>query len=211
MKRFLLFCLSATLVASFSISVSAQGKNEAAKLTKEGSEALKRKDYDKAVEAYQKAAELDHRNDKGYSLALQQRAYALTAQQKFQQAIEDYNSALEITPDDQGIYERRAYAEMRLGDYNHALTDYNEMLKRKPNDVSYLLYRSYIYEVKGDIANSMADCDKVLQMHPNAQQSQEVKARKERLTKIQQNQLPAGPITPPPKQSASPATQPKKP
>jgi tetratricopeptide (TPR) repeat protein len=202
-----LFALGTLLLAPLPVA-HAQGIREAARLTKEGAEALKAKDYDRAVDLFRRAAELDPRNTKSYSAALQQKAYALTAAQKYQQAIEDYGAALEITPDDPGIFERRAYAEMRLGDYDHALADYNELLKRKPNETRYLLYRSYIYEVKGDIPNGMADVDKVLQSQHN---NQEAKARKDRLTKLQQSQpqpMPSGPITAP-QQPAQPP--PKKP
>jgi len=61
--------------------------------------------------------------------------------------------------------------------------------------------------VKGDTANGIADCDKVLQMQHN---NQEAKARKQRLTQIQQSMpqpTPAGPISAP----QLPAQPPKKP
>jgi tetratricopeptide (TPR) repeat protein len=209
MKKIYLFWLLAALLVILPLSVDAQGNREAAKLTREGADALKNKNYDRAVDLFQKAAGLDHRNDRSLSAALQQRAFALTGQQKYQRAIEDYNAALEITPDENGIYERRAYAEMKLGDYDHALTDYSELIKKKPSDVHYLLYRSYIYEVKSDVANGVADCDKVLQMQRN---NQEAKARKQRLQTAQQQQqqvqpTPGNPIAPP----QLPVPPPKKP
>ena len=208
MKKICWLFAFGTLLLTPLLVVNAQNTRELAKITKEGAEALKSKDYDRAIDLYRRAASLDPKFNKSYSAAIQQRAYALTAKQKYQQAIEDYGSALEITPDDPGIFERRAYAEMRLQDYDHALADYAELLKRKPNEVRYLLYRSYIYEVKGDVPNGMADVDKVLQIQHN---NQEAKARKDRLTKVQQAQsqlAPPGPITAP-QQPAQPP--PKKP
>jgi tetratricopeptide (TPR) repeat protein len=198
MKTIPLFCVVGALLVTFPIPGHAQATREAAKLTREGAEALKNKDWDKAVDLFRRAAELDHRNDKSYSAALQQRAYALTTAQKYQQAIDDYGAALEITPDEPKIYELRGYAELRLGDYDHALADYNELLKHKPNEVRYLLYRSYIYEVKGDAAAAIADCDKVLQIqHDNA----EAKSRKQRMQTLQAQQAsqatPPGPIAAP--------------
>ncbi len=208
MKNICLFyLLGAFLLAAIPNPAVAQGNREAAKLTKEGSEALKSKDYDRAVDLFRRAAQLDGKNNKSYAAALQQRAYALTMARKYQQAIDDYNAASDITPDDPGISERRAYAEMRLGDYDHALADYGDLLKRKPNDVRLLLYRSYIYEVKNDVPNAMADVDKVLQMQKN---NPEAKARKQRLTQLQESQplaTPAGPIAKP----SQPIAPPKKP
>lgn len=207
MRKILLFYALGALLFTLPGSVHGQGNREAAKLTKEGAEALKAKDYDRAVELFRRASELDHRNDRSYSAALQQRAYALTEKQQYQRAIDDYNAALEITPDDAGTHERRAYAEMKLGDYDHALADYNELIKHKPNEVRYLLYRSYIYEVKGDTTNGIADCDKVLQIQHN---NEEAKARKQRLLQVQQTQVqptPPGPIAAP----QQPVPPPKKP
>ena len=207
MKKFSLFCMFGALLVTLPLSANAQGNREAAKLTREGADALKSKDYDKAVDLFRRAAEMDRRNAPGFAAALQQRAMARVGQQQYQQAIDDFNMAQAIMPDDPGIYERRAYAELKLGDYDHALGDYNELIKRKPNEVRYYLLRSYIYEVKADFANGIADCDKVLQMQKN---NQEAKARKQRMQTAQQQQVqptPPGPITPP----QQPVQPPKKP
>jgi tetratricopeptide (TPR) repeat protein len=209
MKRIPLFSLVGALLVIFPVLSGAQVNREAAKLTREGAEAIKNKDWDKAVDLFRKATELDRRNEGSLSAALQQRATAYETQKppQYQKAIDDFNEALDITPDDQGIYERRAYAEMRLNDYDRALADYNELIKRKPNEARYYLLRSYIYEVKGDAAAAIADCDKVLQMQAN---NAEAKARKQRMQTLQAQQaatqMPPGPISAP-----SQAGPPKKP
>jgi tetratricopeptide (TPR) repeat protein len=209
MKKIHLFCLVGTLLVMFPVLSGAQGSREAAKLTREGAEALKRKDWNKAVDLYRRAADLDRRNVPGLSAALQHRATAYQTQNppQYQKAIEDFSEALDLTPDDQGIYERRAYAELKLNDYDRALADYNELIKRKPNEIRYYLLRSYIYEVKGDAAAAIADCDKILQVqHDNA----EAKARKQRMQTLQAQQAaqasPPGPISAP-----SQPVSPKKP
>jgi tetratricopeptide (TPR) repeat protein len=198
MKKIPLFCLMGALLVILPGISEAQGNREAAKLTREGAQAVKNKEWDRAVDLFRRAAELDRRNAPSLSAALQQRATAYEAQQQYKKAIDDFSEALDITPDDQGIYERRAYAEMRLNDYDRALADYNELIKRKPNEARYYLLRSYIYEVKGDAAAAIADCDKVLQMqHDNA----EAKARKQRMQTLQAQQaatqMPPGPISAP--------------
>jgi len=208
MKKIGLFCMLATLAVTLPISVNAQGNKESAKLTRDGADALKNKDFDKAVDLFRKAAELDHRNDRSLGAALQQRAVALAGQNQFQRSIDDFSAALDITPDDPGIYERRAYVEMKLGDYDRALADYSELIKRRPNEARYVLLRSYIYEVKGDAANGIADCDKVLQMQHN---NPEAKARKQRLTQIQQSMpqpTPPGPISAPQQPVPAPGKKP---
>ncbi|SRR6266851_2136706 len=202
MKKIHLFCLVGALLVIFPVLGGAQANREAVKLAREGAEALKSKDWNKAVDLYRRAAELDRKNAPSLSAALQQRATAYQTQKppQYIKAIDDFSEALEISPDDPAIYERRAYAEMKLGDYDRALADYSELIRRKPNEVRYLLYRSYIYEVKGDVTNCIADCDKVLQMQRD---NAEAKARKQRMQTSQAQQSPTGPITPPP-QTAPP-------
>src|SRR6202022_1633943 len=138
-KKIPLFLLIAALLAMLPAPSVAQGTREAAKLAREGAEALKSKNWDKAVDLYRRAADLDRRNGPSLSAALQHRATAYQTQNppQYQKAIEDFSEALDITPDDQAIYERRAYAEMRLNDYDRALADYNELIKRKPNEARY--------------------------------------------------------------------------
>jgi len=210
MKNFSLLCLTGALLVALPRWSDAQGNREAAKLTRDGAEAIKNKEWDRAVELFRKATELDRKNAPGLSAALQQRATAYETQQppQYQKAIEDFTEALDTTPDDQGIYERRAYAEMRLNDYERALADYSELIKRKPKEVRYYLYRSYIYELRAAAADGIADCDKVLQLQPG---NAEAKARKQRLEAQAQQAAasvtPAGPI-PAPSQTAAP---PKKP
>src|SRR5438067_13786990 len=87
MTKIFLFWLLAALLVTLPLSAGAQGNREAAKLTREGSDALKAKDYNKAVDSFRRAAELDRRNDKGLAAALQQRAVALAAQNQFQNSI----------------------------------------------------------------------------------------------------------------------------
>lgn len=201
MKKIPLFCLMCALLVMFPGISEAQANREAAKLTREGAEAVKNKEWDRAVDLFRRATQLDRKNAPSLSAALQQRATAYQAQQQYQKAIDDFSEALDITPDDQGIYERRGYAEMRLNDYDRALADYNELIKRKPNEARYYLLRSYIYEVKGDAAAAIADCDKVLQMqHDNA----EAKARKQRIQTLQAQQSPPGPISAPSQQPRPP-------
>jgi tetratricopeptide (TPR) repeat protein len=174
---------------------------EANKLAREGAEASKNQEWDKAIESLRKASGLDHKYAKDLAAVYQQRAYAAATNQQFQDAINDYGEAIKITPEDARIYEQRAAVEMKLNDTDKALTDYSEAIKLKPNEVRYYAYRSYIYEVKGDIKNSMADTDKVLKLDPK---NQEAISRKKRLETLQS--MRATPPPPPP--AASTKTSP---
>jgi tetratricopeptide (TPR) repeat protein len=152
-----------------------QGNQEAANLTREGIEASKAKDWDKAIAAFKKAAQLDEHYAPNLASALQQRAGVYVSQQKFQEAIADYSEALKIKAKDPDIFERRAYAEMQLKDYDKALQDYNEAIKLSPEEAKYYQVRAFIYQTKGDVKAAMADVDKTLKLDPNNQDAQQRK------------------------------------
>src|SRR5207248_10166384 len=113
-------------VAFAATMVLGQGNQEAANLTREGIEASNAKDWDKAITAFRRAAQLEERYAPNLASALQQRATIYVSQKKFQEAIADYSEALKIKSNDPDIFERRAYAEMQMKDYDKALHDYNQ-------------------------------------------------------------------------------------
>ena len=164
MKGFSLGMVGISMVATM---VFAQGNQEAANLTREGIEASKAKDWDKAITAFRKAAQLDQHYAPNLASALQQRATIYVKQKKFQEAIADYSEALKVKSNDADIYERRAYAEMQLKDYDKALHDYNEAIKLSPEEAKYYQVRAIIHQEKGDFKAALADVDKTLKLDPN--------------------------------------------
>jgi len=202
------FAFAATMVLG-------QGNQEAANLTREGIEASKAKDWDKAIAAFRKAAQLEGHYAPNLASALQQRATIYVSQKKFQEAIADYSEALKIKSDDPNVYERRAYAEMQLKDYDKALHDYNEAIKHSPEEAKYYQVRALIYQNKGDFKAALADTEKTLKLDPNNADAQ---SRKKSLdAKLHGTPtpppLPSGPIpnpnAPPVAVTATPT--PKKP
>ena len=204
MKKIFVFTFIAALAlcaAQLSDAQATKDAKEANKLARDGAEASKNQEWDKAVDLLRKATALEHKYASNLAAVYQQRGYAAATNQQFQDATNDYAEAIKITPEDPRIYEQRAAVEMKLNDYDKALADYSEAIKLKPNEARYYGYRSYIYEVKGDIKNSMADTDKVLKLDPK---NQEAISRKKRLETLQS--MRATPPPPPP--AASTKTSP---
>lgn len=196
MKNVFVFTFMAALAFSAAQLSEAQAPKEAKeanKLARDGAEASKNQEFDKAVELLKKATALDHKYAGELAAVYQQRAYAAATNQQFQDAVNDYGEAIKLKPDDARIYEQRAAVEMKLNDNDKALADYSEAIKLKPNDARYYAYRSYIYEVKGEIKDSMADTEKVLKLDPK---NQEAISRKKRLETLQS--MRATPPPPPP-------------
>jgi tetratricopeptide (TPR) repeat protein len=199
---FIFITALALCAAQLSEAQATKDAKEANKLARDGAEASKNQEWDKAVDLLRKATAVDHKYAANLAAVYQQRGYAAASNQQFQDAINDYGEAIKITPEDARIYEQRAAVEMKLNDTDKALADYSEAIKLKPNEVRYYGYRSYIYEVKGDIKNSMADTEKVLKLDPK---NQEAISRKKRLETLQS--MRATPPPPPPAAStkSSPA------
>ena len=88
--------------------------NEANKLAREGADAAKNQDWNKAIESLRKAADMDHKYSDELSAVYQQRGYAAASNQQLQEAISQYNEAAKLTPKDVRVYEQRAAVEMKL-------------------------------------------------------------------------------------------------
>src|SRR5207244_13596754 len=94
-----------TLISALALCVSqvCQGEakkntNEANKLAREGAEAAKNQDWDKAVELLRKATAMDHKYADELSADYQRRGYAGASNQQFQDAIQDYSEAAKLPP-----------------------------------------------------------------------------------------------------------------
>lgn len=196
MNRSFAFILIAGLALCASqVCQAAEKKNpEANKLAVDGAKAAKSQDFDKAVDLLKKATSMDHKYADELSAVYQQRAYAAAKDQRYGDAINDYEEALKLTPQQAPrIHEQRAAVEMKIQDYDKALADYSELIKQKPSEIKYLSYRAYIYELKNDLQNSTADNEKILKADPN---NQDAKARKQRL---EQKIAERVTVTPPPR------------
>src|SRR5438128_8279003 len=109
MKKSFVFTLVTALALCATEVYSAEpnkNTNEANRLAREGAEAAKSQDWDKAVELLRKATAMDHKYSDELAAVYQQRGYAGASNQQFQDAINDYSEALKLTPQNVRIYEQ---------------------------------------------------------------------------------------------------------
>src|SRR5437773_11705353 len=182
MKTLFVVCLVTTLGLSMAKSAQQEGSPEAAKIAREGAQAAKDQDWNKAIERFRKAAEIDRKFTQNLAIAYQQRAFSYAADQRFQDALNDLNESIKVNPRDARAYEQHAAIEMKINDYDKALADYGEAIKTNPGEIKYHLYRGYIYELRGYLQNAMADTDAELKINAMRKKAE---PRKDHLQKIQ--------------------------
>ena len=194
MKTFFALCFVTTLGLSIAQAAPQEGNPQAAKVARDAGQAAKDQDWNKAIDGFRKASEMDRKYIANLAIAYQQRAFAYANDQRFQDALNDLNEAIKIKPDDARAYEQRAAIEMRINDYDKALADYAAASKANPGDIKYRNYRAYIYETRGDLPNAIAENDAALKINSK---NKEAVDRKARLQKIQASMGPQQPANAP--------------
>ena len=95
------------------------------------------------------------------------RGWAYEAQHDNDNAIADYNRAIELTPRDPIAYFKRGTANFGKHDYDQAIADYDQALSFGPNrEYEILAYhnRGIAYAAKQDYGHAIADFDHTIQL-----------------------------------------------
>lgn len=151
-------------------SLYGQGNPEAARYSREGVEAAKAKDWNKAVDSFRRAIQIepqDKKNADNLAIALLQRANAAVTQRNFDPAIADLNEALKLKGDDVAARRYRAYAYLSKGDWNNALEDYSAVLREVKNDPEAYERRAYVEMQLKDYDKALADYSQAIKLKPN--------------------------------------------
>jgi tetratricopeptide (TPR) repeat protein len=170
MKMLSALLLATVLIFAFS-SVQAQKAKSSAldNDSREGLEAAKAGDLDKAIESFKRAAAAKP-NDKtiNYNLGLahRQRALAYMKGEDWDSAIADFTEALKLIENDIGARRGRAFAYQRKGDLKNALVDYDAALKEKKNDPETLGRRAFLHMQSKDYDKAIADYSAVIKQKP---------------------------------------------
>ncbi|MCE5212579.1 MAG: tetratricopeptide repeat protein [Deltaproteobacteria bacterium] len=95
---------------------------------------------------------------------------ALVAEGKIEEAVAQYNAALDIKslmPDHILVYNNRGIAYSRLGLYQKALDDLNQAIERKPDYADAYGNRGIVYSHLGQNRLAFEDFNKALQLNPD--------------------------------------------
>src|SRR5712692_9772711 len=121
MKTFSALCLIAALPICFTQIAHGQGNPEATRLAKEGAQANKNQDWDKAIDAFRKATAIDRKNASNLAAVLQKRDY--------DKALADYSDAIKERPNEVRYLLTRSYIFELKGDFKNSMADTEKVLQ----------------------------------------------------------------------------------
>ncbi|KAG4300581.1 hypothetical protein PCK1_003010 [Pneumocystis canis] len=129
----------------------------------QGFKALSAKNYNNAFKCFTKAIEL------GCSKSLQSRAYNMSGTFKFIQgntheALEDFNKAIEIDPNDTQNYIKRASVHMELGDRSATWSDFEAAQSVNPNDPDIYYHRGQMHFITGEFSEAAKNYQKSIDL-----------------------------------------------
>jgi len=85
----------------------------------------------------------------------------------YDRAIQDFDQAIRLKPDNSKIFSIRGLAYERKGDHDRAIQDYDQAIRLKPDDSNTLSIRGEAYLNKGDIDRAIQDYNQVIQLNPD--------------------------------------------
>lgn len=123
----------------------------------------------KALEDYAKFASIGEGLTSDFYL---KRAELYVDIEQYENALKDYESAIQLSPDQSILYEGRANIHFLMGDYNEAISDYNRFLSSadQMDKKAYAVAvgnRGYCYFSMQDLENALRDLNDCIKNDPD--------------------------------------------
>ena len=102
-----------------------------------------------------------------YAEAYCNRGIAYHREGELENAINDYNKAIQLKPDLAEAYCNRGNANSNKGDFDSTINDYTKAIDLNSDDAEVYNDRGVAYMAKGDFENAINDYNKVIQLKPD--------------------------------------------
>ena len=129
---------------------------------REGNACFNNKEYEKALEAYKRAAGINSSQAGAYLGC----GNAHQRMGEYEKALEAYAKALELDPEYVNAYNGRGNAYKALGEYEKAVSDYDRALELDPESVYVYNGRGNTYQALGEYEKAVSDYDKAIGLDP---------------------------------------------
>ena len=123
-------------------------------------------DPDASIAACTALIESGKEDNENQAVAFNSRGIAYSMKNQQDQAIADFNQAIQLEPDYAGAFSNRANAYAARGEFDRAMADYNRAIQLKPDDGDAYNYRGVAYAVMGQFDKAIADFDRAIQLKP---------------------------------------------
>ena len=120
-------------------------------------------DYDRAIEAFNRAIEIKQ----DYAEAYTNRGVAYHSKDDYNRAIKDHNKAIELNPGYAEAHFNHGNAYSDKGDYDHAIEAFNKAIAIKGDFAAAYTNRGLVYHGKGDYDRAIRDHNKALDLNPS--------------------------------------------
>lgn len=128
---------------------------------------LKHQRYQEAVEKFTRAIESGALTDEELYRAYNGRATAYDGQDRHQQAIADYETAIRLNADSAASFTGRGIAYKRLGQYERALEDFDAAIRLDPSVAIHFLNRGGVYAELKRFDDAIRDLDTAIDLQPS--------------------------------------------
>jgi lipoprotein NlpI len=98
--------------------------------------------------------------------ALNNRGIAYRGTGDYEHAIQDFNEAIQLNPNDDKVLNNLGAAYMMQGDNDHAIQNYDKAIQLNPDYFIAIKNRAAAYADKGDFERAMVDYDRALKLNP---------------------------------------------
>lgn len=120
------------------------------------------KKYDLAAEHFTQSLKKAPENSEAYF----QRGMAYAHSGHFEQALQDYDKVLTMTPDRTAALNGKSLANLKQKNYDRSIAVATVALAHDPLDRNALLLRSVSYSRQGKLNEALADCNKLIESKP---------------------------------------------
>lgn len=132
-----------------------------------GLEALHRGDYDAAIRLTTRALDEGGLSAQNRWVAYYNRGLAYHHEGRYDQAIADYDSAIEFNPDIAELYLNRGSAHELQGQYEQAIADDDAALRLRPDEAAAYRNRGFNRFALGNFAAAAADFERTVKLDPS--------------------------------------------
>jgi tetratricopeptide (TPR) repeat protein len=99
------------------------------------------------------------------------RAAAYKSTGHYDQALQDYKDAIDLTKVDPDLFFEAGNLYAAIRDLDHALQAYDRAIELKPSFAEALTNRCYIHNLKMESDAAISDCEKVIKLDPGVTQA----------------------------------------